>query len=132
MKDLLVISPLYLILPTCKKQKKYHLNLNNYSGWHYHLKSDLKNFYHETILPQIEGKIFNKINIKFTYYAPDKRRRDKANALSVHEKYFCDSLVKAGVLIDDNNDFIGDCSYHFAGLDKDNPRVEIIVSEMVF
>jgi Holliday junction resolvase RusA-like endonuclease len=64
-----------------------------------------------------------------TYYWPTKRRRDVRNAEASMKSYY-DGIVKAGVLKDDDIDHLTHLPSTFA-FDKDNPRVEIIIREVV-
>jgi len=111
--------------------KNRYINLNNYHNWHFTLKSKIKREYERIIQNQaLESKHnFKKINLTFILYPPDKRRRDRANALCLHEKYFCDGLVKAEALKDDCDKFIESTTYMTGAVDKTDPRVEIHISE---
>jgi len=58
----------------------------------------------------------------------DNRRVDRANVLSIHEKFFCDALTKHGFIPDDNDKHIKSTHYYSGGIDKLNPRVEIEIT----
>ena len=47
--------------------------------------------------------------------------------LSIHEKFFCDAMTEYGCIADDNDDYIKSTKYLSGGIDKENPRVEIII-----
>ena len=123
--------PLYLILSKAKNGKKYHINLNNYRNWHSQVSNNLKKKYKEVVSKQFIGVKFTKpIEIKFICIRPDKRRVDRANVLSVHEKFFCDALVEYGCLPDDNDLFIIRSIYESGPIDKNNGRVIIQITEL--
>lgn len=69
------------------------------------------------------------ITIEFHIYAKDKRKFDIGNIGSIHEKFFCDALTELGRLEDDNYLFLTKTTYSFNGIDKENPRVEILIKE---
>jgi Holliday junction resolvase RusA-like endonuclease len=55
---------------------------------------------------------------------------DRANVLSVHEKFFCDALVESGCLPDDNDLYIKKTTYVSKGVEPGNGRVEIEITEI--
>jgi len=110
--------------------KKYYLNLNNYRNWHYQVSNNLKVKYKEMVAPQLEGLSFKRIGIQFILFWGSKRRVDRANVLSIHEKFFCDALVEAGCIEDDNDTFLEYTHYTTGGIDRENPRCEIWIEEL--
>jgi Holliday junction resolvase RusA-like endonuclease len=63
------------------------------------------------------------LRVYYTFYWPDKRIRDGQNYM----KAPLDVLVNQGVLTDDNYNIVQGESWFHAGIDKANPRVEIIL-----
>lgn len=126
--ELEVSMPLYFTLGV-KKRKNHHLNLNNYRNWHYQVSNKLKRMYKDYVSSQLMGVSFSNIDLTFTLWAPDKRKRDRSNVLCVHEKFFCDALVELGCIGDDNDKYISSTHYYTGGIDRDNPRVDILVKE---
>jgi Holliday junction resolvase RusA-like endonuclease len=130
---MLIKMPLY-IESGVKQKKKYHLNLNNYRNLHYQVNNKLKIEYKEILKGIFKeykfiGK-FTKIDIDFTLFRKDKRKGDRSNVLSIHEKFFCDGLVELGMIEDDNDLHINSTHYRTGNIDKDNPRVEIKIKEL--
>jgi len=74
--------------------------------------------------------LFNKVSITFHIWARDKRLFDIGNIRSVHEKFFLDALVELGKLEEDNYLFVPETHTYFKGIDKENPRVDIIIKEL--
>ena len=97
--------PLYVDLGK-RKRKRYYFNLNNYRNWHYQVNNHLKRSYKALVAPQIKNKVFRYVKLTFTLYRTDKRRVDRSNVLSIHEKFFCDALVESGCIIDDNDNYL--------------------------
>lgn len=125
------IAPLYLILAKSSKGKKYHLNLNNYRNWRSAVSNNLKKKYKEVVSTQlVDIKLKAPVEIKFTYIKGQNRKVDRANVLSVHEKFFCDALVESGCLPDDNDLYIKKTTYVSQGVDPGNGRVEIEITEI--
>lgn len=128
----IITSPLYIRTAKSEKGKKYYLNLNQYRNWHYQVNNAIKQKYCERMKDQLEGlKLKTPISLKFTLWRKDKRVGDRANVLSVIEKFFCDALVEYGCLADDNDEFISGQVYETGGIDRDNPRVTIEITETI-
>lgn len=124
-------APLYIILAKSTTGKKYYLNLNNYRNWHSSVNNNLKKKYKEIMSSQLKRiKLKAPVEIKFTYIKCQNRKTDRANVLSVHEKFFCDALVETGCLPDDNDKFITKTTYVSAAMDKEFGRVEIEITEV--
>ena len=125
-------SPLFVTLPRkTKKDKRVSLNLNTYRNLHYLVNNQAKKVYKEVISKQLKGIRFdNPIEITFNLYKASERRIDRANVLSIVEKYFCDAMTELGVIEDDNDNFITSTHYYSGGKDKDNPRVDIEITEI--
>ena len=127
---MVIITAPYAIEIGKKKIRKYTINLNTYRNLHYQINNNLKARYKDLIQEQISHLRFNYIKkIYFTIFYSDKRDRDKSNFCCIHEKYFCDALVEVGAIVDDNDYYIGESTYIYGGIDKDNPRCEIRIIE---
>lgn len=115
------------------KPKKYHFNLNNYRNWESNLSNTLKKMYKEIAVKKFHSshmwKIDDKIKLTFTMYRGDKRKVDRSNVLSIHEKFFCDALVGEHFLVDDNDSYIESSHYYTGEIDKEDPRVDILIEE---
>ena len=69
-------------------------------------------------------KKYKKIDLTFVWYCRNKRK-DKDNIIA-GQKFIIDGLVQAGVIENDGWEQIGNIS-HFFSIDKENPRVEVII-----
>lgn len=66
------------------------------------------------------------VNVQCIYYMQTRRKVDISNLnSSIH-----DILVKANVLADDNRDIVAGTDGSRVFYDKDNPRAEIIITDM--
>lgn len=118
--------PLYLEVGK-KKPKKYWLNMNGYRNWHHHLNSDLKILFKKSItIPKVK---FNKVKITYTLYFKNRTKRDGMNVCSVISKFFLDSLVQEGVLIDDDYTVVQSEQWIFGGI-KDRDYCEVTIDEI--
>jgi len=69
-----------------------------------------------------------QVKIIYTLYFPDKKRRDYSN---YSQKMLDDSLVKEGIIDDDNSEVIVEETVRIR-YDKSNPRTEIAIKEVEF
>ena len=72
-------------------------------------------------------KISEPVNVEAHYYVPDRRKRDLCN---FHEA-LCDLLVAAETVLDDSVGIIVSMDRSRIHYDKDNPRIEVIITEGV-
>ena len=113
------------------KKKKFILNLNNYRNAHYRVLSIAKKLYTDNLIPRLEGfdSFSEPVTLTYTYYARSNRRLDISNPCSIIDKFACDALVKAEILEDDSFNQIKAVVYKFGGVDKDNPRCELVITQ---
>lgn len=110
--------------------KWFILNLNHFRNTHYQVLNNAKKAYKEALRPQIELlPKYKKITIKYILYPVNNRLMDLGNVLSIHQKFFEDALVELGKLGADTYREIPEVIYSFGNVDKDNPRVEVYISE---
>jgi len=131
MKTHKIASPLYILMERkTKADKKYYLNLNSYRNLHYVVNNKLKVMYKELLKEQVSQlPSMSKISLELILWKGSKRKIDRSNVCCIVEKFFCDALVELGKLEDDNDDFIISTKYKTGGVDKNNGRVEIIITE---
>ena len=113
------------------KKKKFILNLNNYRNAHYRVLSISKRLYSDNLVPRLKGfdSFTEPVSLTYTYYARSNRRLDISNPCSIIDKFTCDALVKAEILEDDSFKQIKEVVYKFGGVEKDNPRCELVISK---
>jgi len=130
MNKTIISMPLYFDIGV-KKIKRHYINLNNYRNWHFQVSNKLKHMYKERAGEIIKGlKFDNPIKIKFVLWKKDKRKGDRANPLCIHEKFFCDALTEFGCIPDDEDEYIVSSHYYTGGIDREDPRVDIIIQEI--
>ena len=131
-QEIIISMPLFLDIPRkTKAPQRCYLNLNQYRNWCFQVSNTLKRMYKERAQEFLQDLRFNnKIQLTFILWKKDKRRIDRANPLSVHEKFFCDALTEFKCIPDDNDEFIESSHYYTGGIDSKNPRVDIIIKEL--
>lgn len=122
-----VTSPLKL----AHGKKGWLINLNVYRISHYRTLNTTKIKYKKLLQEQIQKlPPFTKVQITFVLYPKTKRLCDVSNMCTIHDKYFCDALVEFGKLPDDNYLYVPEVTYRIGCVDKNNPRVEILIKEI--
>ena len=114
-----------------KKIRKRCLNLNQYRNWHYQTSNKLKILFKEQVKGNLDFSFLGKIEISYVYYAPDKRKRDLMNVIAVVDKFFQDALVEEGCIVTDDTDTVIKITSIYAGVDKNNPRVEATINHYI-
>lgn len=113
------------------KKDKFYLNLNQYRNTHFHVLNKAKVNFAEHVKPLISQlpKML-KVDITYRLFTGSKRSVDLANICCIVDKFFCDCLTTNEVLPDDNMDIISNIHYEFGQVDKENPRVEAILTNI--
>lgn len=130
-----IALPLKICVYKSKKTGKetfFTLNLNQYRNASYIVLNNAKINFKKEIENSLSilSKLNSPIGLEFKLYTGSKRLCDTSNICSIVEKFFCDVLVELGYIEDDNYQFIKFTSYSFAGIDKNNPRCEVIIKEL--
>ena len=122
-----ITLPIYYdIVYKTKKNKTILMSLNWFRNAHYFEINKIKHFYHQLTKEQVGDKKFNKIKLSYKVFIK-RKNTDYMNIRSIIEKFFLDGLVENWNLLDDKFEFVkGDSCEVF--IDKDNPRMEIIIS----
>jgi Holliday junction resolvase RusA-like endonuclease len=127
-----IISPLFIDLPRVRtKAKRVYLNMNAYGNTNTFTNNEVKKAYLEAIREQIDGKVIvTPVEISYRVLKRSKRRLDKMNVVAVVSKYLLDALTTCGCWTDDNDDYVKKETILPTEIDKDNPRVEIIITSI--
>lgn len=135
-QEIVFSMPLFILLPRkTMADKKVHINLNQYRNWQHHMNNQVKQIYKDLVAERnphvLDTKFENKIELLFRMHRGDKRQVDRSNVLCIHEKFFCDALTHYNCMVDDNDCYIERTIYETGCVDKENPRVDIIIREVV-
>lgn len=124
-----ISSPLFIFKNL--KKDKWYLNQNNYRNTHYQSLNNYKKKYKKQLEPCISKlPVFNKVSVSLHIYARDKRLFDIDNIAAVHLKFFLDALTELNKISEDNYLFIPETHTYFKAIDKENPRVDILIKEL--
>lgn len=125
-QEIKVILPIS-ILSGKKKIRKYHLNLNQYRNWHFQVSNNLKKQFKQEVKGFLDFSFYGKIQIEYTYFAPDARVRDLMNYITVVDKFFQDALVEEGCIDSDDTNTVVKIISIYGGVDRSNPRMEAAI-----
>lgn len=126
-------SPIRIVLErVTKADRKMALNLNSFRNNHHAVNNSVKRAYHELMLPVVEGafhgvSVGTPIRIDYSLFVGTRKKLDISNVLCIVDKNFQDVLVEAGIIEDDNYDYVTDVRFKFGGYDKGNEHVLITV-----
>ena len=126
---MIIKIPLDVYLPRkTMPDRKYIINLNNYRNWNFIVNNQIKQVYKENLRDKLEWIMLEcPIWLTFTYFKWSNRRSDRANVLSIHEKFFCDALTEYWCIPDDADQYVKYTKYQWWEVDKSNPRVEVLI-----
>jgi len=104
--------------------------MNNYRNWHYQESNSIKKTFKWDIMSMLDFKFSGKIGIRYFYYAPDKRKRDLMNVISVIDKFFQDAMVENGCIENDDLSTVTQISAVYMGIDRNNPRLDVSITKI--
>lgn len=122
------ITGIPLRVPRSKK-KMVSLNLNQYQNLHYLVRNKIKKYVYKLIIEKCRDQACPESPLHFIYtvYRPTKRKVDLLNIACIVDKLVSDGIVKAGLIPDDNVDYIKQITYMDGGIDRINPRCDLEV-----
>jgi len=126
------MNPFTLLGNPVTKKNSQMMAINRKTGKAFPVQSKTYKDYEKAMLKQIEEKpgIFwgdRPCNLKCVYFMKSHRNVDLCNLLAAT----CDILVKAGVIADDNTSIVKSHDGSRVYYDKDLPRVEITITEVL-
>jgi len=117
-----------------RKPSIKYLSMNWYRNANYRDLSKVKKSFTELLILENNGVEYNILTspvfFEYTMYWKDNRMVDLGNIGAVVDKFTADVVVKLGILKDDNTDFIKKVSYVDGGVDKDNPRADLLIKSI--
>lgn len=116
-----------LRVPVSKK-KFFTLNLNQYRNTHYQTLNRAKTLFQDIALEQIRKlPMLGRCSLEYVLYPRNRQLCDVSNVCSVVDKFFADALVSSHRLDDDNYKVVPFVAYRFGAIDRENPRVDVII-----
>ncbi len=114
------------------KKSHVNLNLNWYRNAHFYTLNTSKVLFKEQIWDQLKDlPFFTSVRLKYVIYPGSKRLLDVANIGSIIDKYFCDAMTESEHWEDDNYTVVKEVTYAFGEIDKNNPRAEVFIQEII-
>ena len=117
-------------LPPVSKKNSQRILFNPKTGKRFIAPSEKYKEYEQNagwFLPRRKEPIDYSINVKCLFYMPTKRKCDLTNLLEAVD----DVLVKHGIIADDNYTIIEGHDGSRVLYDKENPRTEIYIDEVL-
>lgn len=110
-------------------------NMNWYRNAHYLEQNDIKKIYFDLIQEQFRDKTINRMLVDIKYEVHYKLFYkssvcDMPNITSMMSKFVNDAIQELGLVKNDNVKFLVREVHEVGGLDKQNPRCEIIIKEV--
>ncbi len=127
--EIKIITPFRQVVPMKRvADKKYPINMNAYRNWHPMVESKVKKQFTEDLSDQLEGVVIQTpVEISYQVFKPTNRRLDKMNVVSITSKYTLDAVSFYGCWEDDNDEVVKTETILPTELDRENPRVEVII-----
>jgi hypothetical protein len=129
-----LVLPTFVMIPRkTKEDKKVFINLNTYRNLHHMTNNQAKQIFKEELrfdLPFAGAMPSPPLRLTYTLYQATGRATDVANVCCVADKYASDGLVELGVISDDNHKIISEVVYRYGGVDRENPRVELLIESI--
>jgi len=114
------------------KKKTVPVSVTWYRNAHFQELNKVKKMYAEELAErQLKNysPMVTPVFVLFILFVRDKSRLDLDNYTGTHKKFFMDSLVTHKIIVDDTV-FEAPLSIEvFGGIDKNNPRVDVYVSQ---
>ena len=104
--------------------------MNSYRNWHFQDSSYIKRTFKSEISSKLNFVIKGKLKIDYFYFAPDKRKRDLMNVISVIDKFFQDALVESGCIEGDDLSIVVEVNSCYMGIDEQDPRLDVLLTKV--
>jgi hypothetical protein len=112
------------------EQPYFSLNLNQYRNAHHQILNNAKVNFNKLAKRLIRASGVPRLErcvLEYVLYPGTRQLCDVNNVCSIADKFFSDALVSAGILADDNYNFIADTRFRFGAIDRENPRVDVFI-----
>jgi len=122
---------MHLTLPGRPPSKKNSKEWRKFGGRMVLVPSDRFNAWHEEMMLRIRThrpkKPIVKAAVAIRFFAENRRRFDLTNAA----ESVMDLLVDAGYLTDDCAENVPHITLHFGGIEKESPRADVDIAELI-
>ena len=94
------------------------------------MSNNTKRRFKSDISRLLDFKLDGKIKIEYFYWAPDKRKRDLMNVISVVDKFFQDAMVENGCIESDDLSTVVEVNSCYMGIDKEDTRLDVLITKL--
>lgn len=126
----LVKIPVYIEVGS-KNPKTIFLSMNWYRNAYHHTSHKIKQLVEEQITAQFpkDNPKMNKYAVSYLYYYKSKVS-DLPNVCALASKYLNDAMKSAGLITDDNVQYLVAENYSVGGQSKEDPHILAFISEI--
>lgn len=111
------------------KNKDFPINLNHYRNAHFQELNNAKIKFGQLVSPLLGSVLcMESCTLFYVIFPPSKRECDVSNICSIADKFFSDTLVSCGKIVDDNFKVIPIVSFTIGHVDPVNPRIEVTIT----
>ena len=116
------------IIPVPPVTKKNSQRIFIRNGRPFIMPSEKYKQYEQAVAPFVKAYAIDyAVNVRAVFYMPTRRRADLVNL----QEALLDVLVKYGCLTDDNYNIVASMNGSQVKYDKDNPRTEVFITEVL-
>ena len=128
--DITISLPIYIRVGK-GANGRFSLNLNTYRNAHFHKLNQAKILFEKIVAGRVKHlPVMIKTDLTYSLFFGSKRAIDISNICCIVDKFFCDTLINQKKLIDDNMNSISEVAYRWGGVDRHDPRIEVILSNI--
>ena len=132
---MIITLPLSVTIPRkTKADKVFPLNLNVYRNTHHFTLNAAKVAYKELVAVACmnASPLTNPPYVfHYTVFPANRRVFDIGNVLPIVQKFTDDALIELGIIPDDNHNIIRENIHSLGDMDKENPRVELEITQLL-
>lgn len=110
------------------KNKDFPINLNHYRNASYHELNNAKIKFEKTVSDLLGSVLcMEACGLFYVVFPPSKRECDISNICCIADKFFSDTLVSCGKIVDDNFNIVKNINFSYGHVDPLNPRIEVTI-----
>jgi len=109
--------------------KDFPINLNHYRNAHFQELNNAKIKFAKLVSPLLGSVLcMESCSLAYVIFPPSKRECDISNICCIADKFFSDTLVSCGKIVDDNFNIVRNINFSYGHVDPLNPRIEVTIT----
>lgn len=109
--------------------KDFPINLNHYRNAHFQELNNAKIKFAKLVSPLLGSVLcMESCSLAYVIFPPSKRECDISNICCIADKFFSDTLVSCGKIVDDNFKIVSNINFSYGHVDPLNPRIEVTIT----